>query len=514
MKRKLAILLAITMVSGAAAITGCAETPEDDIVAQKNNERLIENAQKDPDGNGLGDTADQAPADYNWSYANAEGTVEITAEAQVKLPEGDSIPMYRVSSGEISQELTTAVYDYFYPDGNTYTMEGSDLTKDRCEEMILDCKKRIADAEAGIGMEDCSQEEIDQVIEYLQEELEYWEDTYETAPEESTLKKVPVDDTLKVMEQEGAGSCKELYCQDDEGSLSVLSAPSDSDWGNSINYSRKIPVSGVDSDKHTEYEWTNWSGQTGIPVRDLTQEQIDSCPITQSEAQEIADDFFETIGVDAAMQETFGVCGITSSEEEPDAYGYSEDLAGYRFCYARQVNGIDLAVTTSQYVDGDDTSLFWLYEQIYVIVSENGIEYLDWQYLLDVGDTVSDNVGLLSFDEAREIFERMAPLVYEGKVEEEMQQDRDMGVDGNRYRYGINVDRVQMTLMRVKDSGADRTGLLTPVWVFYGTETHYYHLLNEITNEWEDMDSTEESPWIVMAVNAVDGSVIDITHGY
>ena len=30
----------------------------------------------------------------------------------------------------------------------------------------------------------------------------------------------------------------------------------------------------------------------------------------------------------------------------------------------------------------------------------------------------------------------------------------------------------------------------------------------------EDYDNTQEQPWILLAVNAVDGSVIDVTAGY
>lgn len=515
MRRKLAMMLAITMLSAAAAVTGCAETPEDDLVAQKNNDRLIENAQKDPDGNSLEDTADQAPPDYTWSYANEEETVAVDVEAQVKLPEGDSIPMYRISSGEIPQSLVTAIYDYFYPEGNTWTMEGNDLTKARCEEFILDCRKRIADAEAGIDMEGRPQEEIDQVLEHLRSELEYWEETYETAPEESTLHKIPADGTLTDNQQDGV-HYQSVYCQDDSSSLSVLSAPSDSSWGSSIQYSRTLVLNRGDPDKHLDETTMTYSGATGIPFRELSQEMVDSCPVTRSDAQEIADGFFAAIGVDAGMQEVFGVQALTyaDSGDDPDGYGESDTLTGWRFCYARQVDGIDLAVTSSQYVDGDDTSLTWLYEQIYVIVGENGIEYLDWQYPLTLGETVSENVGLLSFDEAKEVFERMAPLVYEGYVEEEMELMRDVEADGYQVSYKTHVDRVQMTLMRVKDSGADRTGLLTPVWVFYGSETKCVHRLNEISNEWEDIEWTEDAPWIVLAVNAVDGSVIDILHGY
>ena len=83
-----------------------------------------------------------------------------------------------------------------------------------------------------------------------------------------------------------------------------------------------------------------------------------------------------------------------------------------------------MAVTSSSYVSEDATSIDWTYEQIVVLVSEAGIQRVDWDCPVTLKEVVADNVSILSFDDARAVFEELTPLIYEGKAEE--------GSDGGR----------------------------------------------------------------------------------
>ena len=67
----------------------------------------------------------------------------------------------------------------------------------------------------------------------------------------------------------------------------------------------------------------------------------------------------------------------------------------------------------------------------------------------------------------------------------------------------------------LRNDGSKREGLHVPTWVFYGTETRIDHIdPEEADGEEDSWRSTEDTPWIVMAVNAVDGTVIDQVEGY
>ena len=137
-------------------------------------------------------------------------------------------------------------------------------------------------------------------------------------------------------------------------------------------------------------------------------------------------------------------------------------------------------------------------------MDSSGISNIDWQYPVSVDEVIANDVEILPFEEAAAVFEQMAPLVYQGNAAEH--EDSSDLVCG----YDVNVDRVELNLMRVRDSGGTRTGLYVPAWVFYGTETQHLDF-NDSDN---DLDTTEATPWIILAVNAVDGTVIDVIAGY
>ena len=156
----------------------------------------------------------------------------------------------------------------------------------------------------------------------------------------------------------------------------------------------------------------------------------------------------------------------------------------------------------------DDTYITWLYEQISVVVEPDGIVDLEWEYPIEVEDSVSDNVGIISFDQAKEIFEQMMPLTTKGDLEEWSDDEN------SQVSITADVSDIRLGLMRVRSSGTEKSGLLTPVWIFYGDYTQSVHFLPGKGDGQEDYDNTQEQPWILLAVNAVDGSVIDVTAGY
>jgi hypothetical protein len=84
-------------------------------------------------------------------------------------------------------------------------------------------------------------------------------------------------------------------------------------------------------------------------------------------------------------------------------------------------------------------------------------------------------------------------------------------------RMDINVEDIQLCLLRVREQNADQTsGLLVPAWVFYGHNVTMMDGSNEISFD-KDGDGSipwPEAPRILLAINAVDGSVIDMAKGY
>lgn len=289
--------------------------------------------------------------------------------------------------------------------------------------------------------------------------------------------------------------------EDSKRSLNVVSADDDSSMTSFLRYS----VTGG----------YNYSGQQGDPARSCSDEEKQQIGISEEDARKYVDDFVQKTGMDWKIHDTLCIRGFTVRENE-DTYGDSGDMiypghdTAYKFILAHSVDGIQSAVTSSAYVpdECDDTYITWLYEQISVVVEPDGIVDLEWEYPIEVEDSVSDNVGIISFDQAKDIFEQMMPLTTKGDLEEWSDDEN------SQVSITADVSDIRFGLMRVRSSGTEKSGLLTPVWIFYGDYTQSVHFLPGKGDGQEDYDNTQEQPWILLAVNAVDGSVIDVTAGY
>lgn len=494
MKRILSLLLALAL---ALSLAACAETPEETIVAQKDSDRLVEAASQgveEESDNALKAVAAAAPERYTYSYENSDKSVTVNVDAQVVLPEGDSIPMYRVSSGEVDQELVDAIYEYVFQGEETYTWENTGRTKAEYEQLILEEQQKIAKWKDDDSL---SEEEREDRIALSQELIDDYTELYETASEESTMQKVLRDSTLEKYE-----SGKTLDCETESGkSLSINSEKVGADVWSSIYY--------------IDYGASSWlySIGDGTPVDETNADSIvdGQIGITYAEAKAKADDFLNAIGIEAelcAASLPEGYATVNTDLYAENDLAYADTYTAYCFRYLRTVDGIPVAGTTYSAVP--ENTQIWAYEYIEFIVNENGIVKVEWEFPITVEETVSENVSLLSFDEATDIFEKMMSLTYDAYSE---------GGGANpdiSETYDVEVNRVELCLMRVRDSGSARTGLLVPTWVFYGTQTDTvtHHIESAETEAGEESSFTEPEPWIVLAVNAVDGSVIDLLNGY
>lgn len=502
MKQKIVCLLAVI---ACFSMTACEKTPDKSLVTQKNIDRLEEAAKEEPeDGSTLKDIIETTTDTYSFNYESEDKKIKITADnVPVTLPTKDTIPMYHVKCGGISQKVTDKVYDYFFPDG-AYSTTGTDVTKEALDKEIMSLKQYIATVKDDTQM---SEEEREETIQQNEELIKQCEEDKKTAPDESTLKTVPKDSTYVDQEWQtlsGAETVKglEVNSEDKKRFLTVVSADDD----NSMTSSMKYSVTGGYS----------YSGQPGVPARSRSDEEKQQIGISEEDARKCVEDFVQKTGMNWEIHDTLCIRGFTVQENE-DTYDDSGEMAdpghdtAYKFILAHNVDGIQSAVTSSDYLPDeceDDAYITWLYEQISIIVEADGIVDFEWEYPLEVEDSVSDNVGIISFDQAKDIFEQMMPLTTKGDLEE-WSDDENSEVS-----ITADVSDIRLGLMRVRSSGTEKSGLLTPVWVFYGDYTQSFHYLPGKGDGQEDYDNTEAQPWILLAVNAVDGSVIDVTAGY
>lgn len=476
-------------------LSGCAKTPNAPIVVQKNNDRLIEKAASaDENRKPLQDTQEEVPKDYTFRY---DGKIPISASADVILPDTNQISMYPCRCQGIPQEQVTAIYDYlFQGEATWYAKDNQYYTKSMAAEDLAAMRQELEALKADTTLPpDRKQNQMDT----LQDMIQGNEDYYDLYPDE--IVKLPTDSTYRTESYDsiyGPGEMQVLTARTDSGKLLSIQSYSH-DYPNRFADSNLCYMSQT-GDKYTSepYAVENDPVPYGSDVPF-------SCTYSYEEAKALADGVFRAAGLDVRLVQTELLRGFREKTRFWASHReitYDDVHNAYLFCYSRVIDGIPVAVTTSDTMYVDDTNPCWLYERMYVTVDDGGIARVDWQYPVVCADPVNEDVNILPFADAARIFETMAPLIYEGKyAASETQHKADN-------RCAVVVEKVELDLMRTRDGGG-LTGLYVPAWVFYGTEQFGF-----VDNHGVIGVDQYRSPWIILAVNAVDGSVIDVKAGY
>ena len=98
---------------------------------------------------------------------------------------------------------------------------------------------------------------------------------------------------------------------------------------------------------------------------------------------------------------------------------------------------------------------------------------------------LTEYTKMKDFDNIMDIFKKMIIINYANVPDGEMRV--------------IEIDKIELGLMRVLEPDSQSSGAVIPVWDFYG----------KINGEnYEDSDKT------FLTINAIDGSIIDRTVGY
>ena len=230
------------------------------------------------------------------------------------------------------------------------------------------------------------------------------------------------------------------------------------------------------------------------------QEAEQRAGISKEEAVQQADAYLQNMGLtDFSAKEVNLALKTSATPSINETTSYKEAPAGYLVSYTRDLDGFP--VTSEMNYGGnlesmESTQETWAYEKVEILVNQEGLQYVQILNLYQVGEKQVENVEMKPFSEIAKIFEQMIQI-----------QNADMGEDRT---VNLQIDRVTLGYMRVYDPGADSaSGILVPVWDFFGTET------GKTTIEGETMDISVCQPdYSFLTINAVDGTVINRSLGY
>ena len=190
---------------------------------------------------------------------------------------------------------------------------------------------------------------------------------------------------------------------------------------------------------------------------------------------------------------------------EPVVFSVNYSGIGYRMEFVRHVNGLPISYSMYPGTAVEENSSgeeLWGYERISVYAAKAGIVYFRWENPHTEPVLETEDAKLMAFSDVYDIFGKMIMI----KNQHLQAANEANGFETIR---NVNVDKVQLSLMRIRDKGNFERGLIVPVWDFYGSVTA--HTEDENYKQYVYGGPRYET---LLSINAIDGTLIDRELGY
>ncbi len=485
MKRVYIMLLCVLFM-----LTACQPTPEKDIIVNKSEDILDTVASQPPVESGSKLKDRTFPERYTFEAQNENGLLSLKVDAPVILPASGKLPVATMEAAGFSQEEVKGMVRYLYPDElptDTYYVR----TKSDIEENILDYRREI---EKWKSSED---ERAAEVIAQYEEFIADLETQYDAAPEER-----PPQTTTDGTFHEDAKFSLRLDCNSKEhGFLNVISGgrqDNSSLWYVNANVQTNFTLDGAPEVAESFVPGSEYEGKLSLAAAD---------------AIAMAEGFLSACGREDVVFMNIFIADDHGTGHVDDYYGPASHYA-YKLFFTSAVNGTPVAVHSHHGASSDgEYDIPWMPEWIEFIIGDEGILEIQWHEPGKVTGIVSEDADIIPFEEATERFEANIFQTYAPWCsEEESEYEKDKHMD-------ITVNEIRLGLMRTKqkDKPGQRLGVYVPAYLFYGsaiqtmTSKDSGKTYSMYTNASSDLIS---GPTLVVAINAIDGSVIDIMGSY
>jgi len=473
MKRVIALLLILMTVIGTS---GCQKTPESPIVVGKDHEQMIEQAvsgEKTDDS-----AAQQVGAGERYTIdeplKNAARNLEVYIDAEVIAPSYSTVTTAKVGRHSFNEEECIQYVSALFDGQKTYSGEVL-LTKKYMQDSILELKKELA-----IETDEEKKAQI-------QGSIEKYEMVLGTMPEGEGMVETPVEfvegesediETIFLVSDGSDGIYRTIEIRNDNElrSYGLLYQASENAYPSIVNL---------------------WSATISSDIRRGVAEYGDpkTLPdpkISEAEAIAKADTVLSEMGItDFACKDTDIIFGsINGSVQKAYRLSYTRKIADVPFNFN---SGNDADFGSGSLVDDGKGGYIpvWEDEEMAFIVTNDGIVQFEWLNPYDVLEVVTENTAMMDFESVMNVFKKMIMVV---------NADIPQGTTSK-----IEISRIELGLMRVLEPNSLDTGVIIPVWDFYG-KNH-----GEMDGENWILDDPNE-PYLT--VNAIDGSVIDRGAGY
>ncbi len=460
------------------SLGGCQRTPAANIVTSKDTVNMLRIAA------GLQRLdVETLPAQFTCDFSNGNNSVHVHANARIHVL-GNSFPVCRVIPIDFSQNMVDKITSKFLSGATLYDQQNYVMSKAEVAQEIVSLKNQEAEYELN-----AMREEYDEALLRLQTQ-------YDLAPETTAPKLV----TAKLCGNKvKAGGVEYNYSGIDVGESSpVLNNGRclyvrNNWWQTSI---RGAELTYCDNRRVKAPDRSQISAEdvTGNSTVDAVAQE--SLHYTPAEAQEKAEILLDQLSLPYSV---FDVLLIGDSLKDIDG-NYPEDPSVYSYnvrC-SRSVSGVGTVLfSVPSMISIDDYNGSWGYEQLNITMNDDGIYRIDWVSPYEVQKTLVQETSLLPYEDVVDIFNRM--ILYYKQMTDDNKAVHDLTIE---------ITDVFLGMQRILEPNSIDTGLLVPVWCFFGTEEYDYSDGSAQTYD----TKVEASPIIV--INAIDGTIINPEEGY
>ena len=199
-------------------------------------------------------------------------------------------------------------------------------------------------------------------------------------------------------------------------------------------------------------------------LKDLANMDFNQPEISMDQAQEISDAFIKEMGLSHMVLATTELAvrlqGVAVADG--DAAPSQNNETAYVLRYRREVNGATITYSRDSGSSVEEEEAYvagWPYESILFVINDDGIVEFQWISPYTEPNIVTEDTKLLTFPEIQQVFEKMILI-------------KNSWIDDTSTKVQMDVDTVQLGLMRITDPDQRNSGILIPVWDFFGTTTY------------------------------------------
>lgn len=480
-KKFICLIMAALMLCTAGCAQGAAGTVPESVAPTAN--------VTDSAGTAGNFAAYEVPERFCGSWSGLEESLFVNTDAEIILPDADRLFTAKVERRAFTQAEADRMIAVFMQGNSLY--EFPTTTKQEYAEIIARDEAMLNGEIPYKG--DGSIERLPEVIEEARGYMESAPNEGERLPAETDFhpESLPAgavggDSEAQIIEGYAEVGGREIYC-----------AIRNSD-GRSDNYARF---------------WDGSYGDiNGLDTVSAAQFGGDITPaVTEAQAIAVGDDLIAELGLggfvcDGAEPVIYlsGAAMACESEEEYNS-AIADCETGCRLEYVRQINGVSLGQTGMAGNDIEDGLAYmgtWAYERVQVYVAGDKIAWFSWTNPYTEPEIIAEDVALLPFSDVEDIFAKMIFV----KNHYLLEANR---VNGFVTVRSMDIDKLRLTLMRVRSKDSLSEGTIIPVWDFYGTIS-----ARAADAQHSALVSNEPHYGVVLSINAIDGTVVDRALGY